>query len=171
MAQPKRVKGSVGMNQAFAYYKRNNGTLASDAFRKLIHRINQLLQESLSLGEEIELPQRMGRLEVAKFRTKVRFENGKMITNKAIDWPETKKLWEEDEWCRKNRKYIRFENEFIYRLRYRKQKANYKNKTYIKYYANRDLQRKLSSNIRDNKIEGFLINEEWNTGHKKYSSL
>ena len=29
----------------------------------------------------------------------------------------------------------------------------------MKYYANRDLQRKLSSNIRDNKVEVFLANE------------
>lgn len=159
MAQPKRVTGSVGMNQAFFYYRRNGGTFDSATFRRVIHHINLIFQEALATGEEIMLPQRMGKLEVSKFRTKFKLEDGKIKTNKAIDWVETKKLWNEDEWCKANRKFVRYENEFIYRLKYKKQKATYKNKVYMKYYANRDLQRKLSSNIRDNKVEVFLANE------------
>lgn len=157
MGVKKRVNNSVGSNKAERYYRKNCGKFDEKTFRIVIQTINQKLQQALSMGNDIELPQRMGVIQIRKFKTKVEFIDGKIKTNLPIDWVETKKLWKEEPWCKKKKQFVRFENEFVYRIYYKKQRATYKNKIYMKFYPNRTLQRTLSKNIKDGKVDAFLV--------------
>lgn len=158
MGVKKRVNNSIGINRAERYYRKTCGKFDEKTFRIVINTINKYLQQSLASGNDIKFPCGMGVLQLSKFKTRVDFVDGKIKTNLAIDWPSTKKLWEEDAWCRKHGRLVRYENEFIYRIYYRKQTADYKNKTYMKFYTNRTLQRTLSKNIKEGKVDAFLIN-------------
>lgn len=152
-----RVTASLGMREAFRYYTKKSKALDEKDFRRVIRYINSLLQESLASGEDINLPCRMGRLELRKFKTSVSFRNGKMVTNLPIDWNETLNLWYEDKESFKTKKKVRMEVPEVFRVYYKKSTANYNNKSFFTFKVNRDLKQKLKINIVNKKVDAFLV--------------
>jgi nucleoid DNA-binding protein len=153
-----KVTASLGMREAFRYYTKKSKSLSEKDFRRVIRYINILLQESLASGEDINLPCRMGRLELRKFKTSVSFRNGKMVTNLPIDWNETLNLWYEDKESFKTKKKVRMEVPEVFRVYYKKSTANYNNKSFFTFKVNRDLKQKLKINIINKKVDAFLVN-------------
>lgn len=153
-----KVTASLGMREAFRYYTKKSKVLDEKEFRKVIRYINNLLQESLASGEDINLPCRMGRLELRKFKTKVSFRDGKMITNLPIDWDETLNLWYEDKESFREKRKVRMEVPEVFRVYYKKSTANYNNKSFFTFKVNRDLKQKLKTNIINKKVDAFLVN-------------
>jgi nucleoid DNA-binding protein len=153
-----KITASLGMREAFRYYTKKSKTLDEKTFRKVVRYINLLLQESLASGEDINLPCRMGRLELRKFKTSVSFKDGKMITNLPIDWDETLNLWYEDEEAFKTKYKVRMEVPEVFRVYYKKSTANYNNKSFFSFKANRDLKQKLKTNIINKEVDAFLVN-------------
>ena len=153
-----KITASLGMREAFRYYTKKSKSLNEKDFRRVIRYINSLLQESLALGKDINLPCRMGRLELRKFKTSVSFRDGKMITNLPIDWDETLNLWYEDKESFKEKRKVRMEVPEIFRVYYKKSTANYNNKSFFTFKVNRDLKQKLKTNIINKKVDAFLVN-------------
>lgn len=156
------INHSIGMNEAYRYYKKLSNKLSSKQFREVIHLINLSIQEALAEGEDIILPQKMGELQLRKFNTSVDFREGKLVTNLPIDWNRTLQLWAEDKQSEKEKFLVRLETPFIYRLYYKKQKANYVNKSFIQFRTNRTLKLKLKDNINNKKVDAFLVGEYGN---------
>lgn len=153
-----KITASLGMREAFRYYTKKSKSLNEKDFRRVIRYINSLLQESLASGEDINLPCRMGRLELRKFKTSVSFRDGKMITNLPIDWDETLNLWYEDKESFKEKRKVRMEVPEVFRVYYKKSTANYNNKSFFTFKVNRDLKQKLKTNIINKKVDAFLVN-------------
>ena len=153
-----KITASLGMREAFRYYTKKSKSLNEKDFRRAIRYINSLLQESLASGEDINLPCRMGRLELRKFKTSVSFRDGKMITNLPIDWNETLNLWYEDRESFKEKRKVRMEVPEVFRVYYKKSTANYNNKSFFTFKVNRDLKQKLKTNIVNKKVDAFLVN-------------
>lgn len=153
-----KITASLGMREAFRYYTKQSKSLDETTFRKVIRYMNSLLQESLSSGEDINLPCRMGKLELRKFKTKVSFRDGKIITNLPVDWNETLKLWYEDEEAFKTKYRVRMEVPEVFRVYYKKSSANYNNKSFFTFQTCRDLKQKLKTNINNKKVDAFLVN-------------
>lgn len=153
-----KITASLGMREAFRYYTKKSKSLNEKDFRRVIRYINSILQESLVSGEDINLPCRMGRLELRKFKTSVSFKDGKMITNLPIDWDETLNLWYEDKESFKEKRKVRMEVPEVFRVYYKKSTANYNNKSFFTFRANRDLKQKLKTNIINKKVDAFLVN-------------
>lgn len=153
-----KITASLGMREAFRYYTKKSKSLNEKDFRRVIRYINSLLQESLASGEDINLPCRMGRLELRKFKTSVSFRDGKMITNLPIDWDETLNLWYEDRESFKEKRKVRMEVPEVFRVYYKKSTANYNNKSFFTFKVNRDLKQKLKTNIINKKVDAFLVN-------------
>ena len=153
-----KITASLGMREAFRYYTKKSKSLSEKDFRRVIRYINSVLQESLASGEDINLPCRMGRLELRKFKTSVSFKDGKMITNLPIDWDETLNLWYEDKESFKEKRKVRMEVPEVFRVYYKKSTANYNNKSFFTFKANRDLKQKLKTNIINKKVDAFLVN-------------
>ena len=153
-----KVTASLGMREAFRYYTKQSKALDETTFRKVVRYINSILQEHLSMGEDIILPCRMGRLELRKFKTKVSFIDGKMITNLPIDWDETLKLWYEDGDALRTKYRVRLEVPEVFRVYYKKSSANYNNKSFFTFQVNRGLKQKLKTNIKNKKVDAFLVN-------------
>lgn len=151
------LNNSYGMREAFYYYRRQGGMLEEVKFREVISKINYLIGEELLKGNDIELPKNMGGLSIRRFHNKVEFVNGKLRTNLPVDWKETKKLWAEDEYCRKHKKLIRFENEYAYTVFYRRKISRCRNKTMIKLYPCRSFKRRLRDRINKGEFEVFNI--------------
>lgn len=153
-----KITASLGMREAFRYYTKKSKSLNEKDFRRVIRYINSLLQESLASGKDINLPCRMGRLELRKFKTSVSFRDGKMITNLPIDWDETLNLWYEDKESFKEKRKVRMEVPEVFRVYYKKSTANYNNKSFFTFKVNRDLKQKLKTNIINKKVDAFLVN-------------
>ena len=112
----------------------------------------------LLMGEDIILPCKMGKIEVRKYNRSISIKNGKVVTNLPIDWDRTLKLWSEDEEAYKERTLIKMEEKEIFKVHYNKAKADYTNKSFYQFNANRELKRTLKRNIKEGRVDAFLLN-------------
>lgn len=153
-----KVRNSWGVYDIFKHIRKNGWynigrPVTEKEFYAIIRGVNKRLAENLSNGESIDLPNRMGILELRKYEHGVSIVGGKVKNTYPVDWPETLKLWFEDEEARKNKTLLRNEQKFVYHVRYNKYKANYENKTFYQFTLNRLIKKALKENIERGKIE------------------
>lgn len=164
-----RIKGSLGIYDGYKYYRKNKPSdpkyiLTESQYFAITRRVNNLLADNLVNGGEISFPHRMGRLEIRKTAGEVRLDaNGKLITNLAIDWDGTLKLWYNDEESYNNRTLVRIEEKEIFEIYYNRGQANYSNKSFFEFSVNRVLKRRLKGKIKEGKIEAMYLDK-----NKKY---
>lgn len=123
--------------------------ISESLFRKIVKTVNGLMAERVINGLEVNLPSKMGKVELRKFRTKVKIKDGKIITTKPIDWKETLNLWKEDEDARKNKTLVRHDTDYVYRTVYNTKSANYRNKAFYKFSLSRRYKRTITKNIKN----------------------
>ena len=157
-----KVTGSVGVYSAYKYIRKNKWfnierPLTEGEFYRIIRKVNQHLAEELSNGHQINLPHRMGTLELRKRPTRVAIVNNRLVTNLPIDWDATLKLWYEDEESYKKKTLVRVENEEVFKVYYNKNNANYNNKSFYVFKPNRELQRNISQHAREGTLDAFLF--------------
>ena len=107
------------------------------------------------MGNSITLPNRMGRLELRKYDSKVAFKEGKLVTNLPIDWDRTLKLWYEDKESYDNKTLVKMEEKEIFKVYYNKSTAEYNNKSFYQFNINREIKQRLKYNIRRGIIDAF----------------
>jgi hypothetical protein len=155
-----KVNNSYCSKDAFKYYRKTKPTdskyvLTDCQYLQIIRRINDQLRTNLINGKDVVLPEKMGRLELRKIASSIKFVNGKLKTNLPINWDATLKLWYEDSISKNKRQLVRQENTETFKVRYDKAKANYNNKSFYEFKANRELKVGLKKNIKLNKIDAF----------------
>ena len=101
----------------------------------------------------------MGKIELRKYKARIKYEDGKVVTNLPIDWKRTLQLWNEDDESRSNKTLIRRETKEVFRIIYNRQSANYNNKTFYQFSASRAVRQALSEKIKNNEIDAFLMGE------------
>ena len=156
-----KVTNSYGSKDAFKYYRKTKPldskyVLTDCQYLKIIRLINNQLRDKLILGEDVLLPERMGRLELRKYAPIIKFENNKLKTSLPINWQETLKLWYENPISKKKKQLVRQENSFTFRVYYNRNKANYNNKSFYEFCTNRDIKIGLKKNIKLNKLDAFI---------------
>lgn len=157
-----KVNNSYGVYDIYKYIRKNKWfdigqPVTEHQFYSIIRRMNNLLADALIHGHDIELPCRMGTIEVRKYDARVSIEDGKVKTNLPIDWDRTLKLWSEDEEAYKERTLIKMEEKEIFSIFYNRTKANYRNKSFYEFRPNRQLKLMLKRNIKAGRLDAFLI--------------
>ena len=137
-----KVTNSYGSKDAFHYYRQirpntSKYVLTDCQYLKIIRLINNHLRELLIRGEDILLPERMGRLELRKSKPIVKFENGKLKTSLPVNWDATLKLWYDNPICKEKKQLVRQEVSDVFKVFYNKVKANYNNKIFYEFNTNR----------------------------------
>lgn len=155
-----KVTNSYGSKDAFKYYRKTKPldskyVLTDCQYLKIIRLINNLLKQKLINGEDVLLPEKMGRLELRKYKNKIEFKDGKLKTNLPINWDATLKLWYDSSQCKTKKQLVRQEIKETFRVFYNKTKANYNNKSFYKFTTNRDIKIGLKNNIKSNKLDAF----------------
>lgn len=89
-----------------------------DLYVKIVNDFMQFLMKEVWEKGSVILPNKMGKLEVKGTKVKVKTFNGE-IRGLAPDWVETKKLWEQDEEAKKNKKVLFHFNEQTEGVRYK----------------------------------------------------
>lgn len=157
-----KIKNSLGVLSCYKWIKDNKIDLrlklTSKQFSTIIRAVNKEIGKSLLNGDNIDLPYRMGTLELRKNITKIFFNNQDgLINTNPIDWYNTLKLWYEDKESKENKKVIKMEEKEIFRLHYNKLKANFKNKSYFFIKFNRELKLKLKEVVKQGTIDAYTI--------------
>ena len=158
-----KVRNSNGIYDAYKWIRKNKWLnigrpLTEHEFYTIIRQVNNELAYSLIRGDDINLPNRMGRLELRKYDAKIRVDsNNKVITNLPIDWDRTLKLWSEDEEAYKERILIKMEEKEIFKVFYNKKSANYENKSFMQFDVNRDIKRSLTQQIKNRAVDAFKL--------------
>lgn len=157
-----KVTGSLGVYQAYKWIRKNKWLnigrpLKEGEFYRIIRRINDYLAEELSKGKEINLPHRMGTLEIRKRPSRIKIVDGKLVTNLPIDWDTTLNLWYEDEEAFDNKTLVRVESEDLFKIYYNKKDANYNNKSFYEFKPNREVKRKLNKRIKKENFDTYLL--------------
>lgn len=127
--------------------------LKEHEFYTIIGRINKLLAQEIGQGHVVTFPAKMGQLEIRKIPAGAFMKDGKLHIHYPVDWDSTLKLWFKDEEARKNKTLVRIETPYLYKIKYYKRKANYKNKFYYDFEVNKKIKKALKENIKAGKID------------------
>lgn len=150
------------MNQ---YYKNhakvNKEPLSRGEYGEVVNELlDGLLTAVISKNYMIRLPHSMGTVMLLKRSTKTEFIDGKLKTNRPIDYAATNKLWSINEEAKTAKKVVYHENRhsdgYVFRLSYLKGSAIYKNKSVYWMQMNRGKKRQLGQNIKNGVIDALL---------------
>lgn len=156
-----KVTGSKGVYDAYKWIRKNKWPnlerpLTEGEFYSIIRRVNQLMAEKLSSGDEIVFPERMGKVELRKRIPTIGFKDGKLKVTLSIDWDATLQLWYEDKEAYDNKQLVRIPEKQVFRYLYNKQDANYQNKSYFEFSVNRQIKQNIKTQIKQGNIDAFL---------------
>lgn len=155
-----RVNNSLGIKDAYRWcikHRQIDKSISEKNFRIIINALNKSLQDQLLQGRDINLPERMGRIEIRKYQTYVGLEGDKIKTNLSVDWDKTLRLWFEDKEAYDNRTLIRCETKEKFKFIYNKSKAKYNNKVFYEFTPTRSLRLKLKELINNQGFDALLL--------------
>lgn len=158
-----KVNNSLGVYDAYKYIRKNKWfdigrPLSEHEFYSIIRLVNNHLADNILNGQEINLPCRMGTVELRKREPKVSFKDGKLNTSSfPIDWDRTLKLWSEDEESYKERTLVKVEEKEVFKVFFNKKAATFDNKSFYEFEINRDLKRRLKQRIKSGIIDAFKL--------------
>lgn len=162
----KRIKSrySIRWFSAYAHYRirKKYPQYTREDIHRAIVMYYDLAQEDLAKGHKITFLNKMGGLYLTKEQRGVTYdpETNKITNTLPRNIPATLELWREKPEL-KNKTYVRFTNEhsdgYVFRLHFQTSKAIFKNKLVYSFKFNRTLKKKLVKNIRDKKVDAYLI--------------
>ena len=157
-----KITGSQNTISGFHYYrsirpKESQFVLKDKEYLSIIREMNNLVADYLIENKSIRLPSGFGKLEIVKYETKSWIDkNGKFASSKRVDMNETFKLWYEDEECRINKTLVRYDNDFIFRIKYPSKGRMFKYNGYFSIRFNRQLRHKLMLAIKAGNYDTYL---------------
>lgn len=157
-----KIKNSYGIIDGYKLYKKIKPKdvqyiLSAKQYRNITRQVNALLLNTLLQDGEIIFPHALGRLEIRKYAPTVRFKGDKLVNSMPIDWNQTLNLWYEDDESRKEKRLVRKQESWIYKIFYNRNKADYTNKSFYRFHTNRQLKLKIKEKIQEGNLEAFLI--------------
>lgn len=147
-----KIRDSFGIYDAYKAIRKNKWydigrPLKEHEFYSIIRGINKLLAKELTLGKTVYFPYQMGKLELRKYETGVKFVNGKLKNTYNIDWNNTLYLWYKDDEAHKNKILLRYNENWAYHIKYSKISALYKNRCFYQFALNTHIRKELLKNI------------------------
>ena len=127
--------------------------LTEKEFYAIIRGINNVLADAASKGVTIEFPYHMGKLELRKFSRGASIVDGKLKVTYVPDWSKTWKLWELDPEEKKKKTIVRYENRWLFHIKYCKLCAEFKNRSFYQFSVNSFIRRNLSKNIKKGLVD------------------
>ena len=157
-----RIRNSIGIYDIYKMLRKNKWLnigrpLTEHEFYTIIRQVNNDIADNIKKGNTIELPSFMGTFETIKYKSNIKFEDGKLKTNLPIDWNKTIELWYEDKEAYKNRTLVKMEEKELFKIFYNKGSAEYINKSFYQFKLNRELKLALKQRIKNNQIDACTL--------------
>lgn len=158
--KPRKFKAGYVLRDFYRMDARNCKALGigEEEYGSIIRAINSAIVDAICRGASIKLPYKMGVLEIRKYNTSVRIEDGKVKTTKPIDWHETLKLWSSDEEAYAARQLVRGDFRQMYVPYYNKRKADYINKAFYKIKFSKNIHRRITNMVKNGEIDALYFN-------------
>ena len=157
-----KITKSQNTISGFSYYRKirpreSQFVLKDKEYLSIIREMNKLMADSLIENKSLKLPSGFGKLEIVKVEPVSWIDkNGKFKTSRMIDMHSTFKLWYEDEDARENKTIVRYDGDFIFRIKYIARGRTYKYNKYFSIQFNRELRKKLTTAIRAGNYDTYL---------------
>jgi hypothetical protein len=137
-----KVKGCLSVRDMYKYYKKNyDEPVDYKLFSQIIKACNkELINKVVKESECVELPYRLGELQIARFERSFKKASNKM----AVDWAKTKELGFK----------VFHDDDNIYKWVWKKHAAIARNKSGYKFTAIRYAKRQVKPAV-DNKVQYF----------------
>lgn len=145
------VNNSYGVYDYYKYYRHNRPKdrsyykMNEYQYYRLIRKVNEYLIDILFKERQVTLPNRLGEIIIQKSPATVKFKDGKLKTNRPINWEATIRLWFEDPQSEKNKTLVRWETDEVYGIEYKKNGAIFPNKAFYEIQIIRRIKQRLSS--------------------------
>lgn len=157
-----KINNSIGVYDAYKWVRKNNWLnlerpVTEKEFYSIIRTVNTIIADHISLGEEFKFPERLGILELRKYTPFIGYKDDKLKVSLAIDWAATLNLWFEDEEAYNNKTLVKIPEKEIFKFYYSKKTANYINKSFYSFQVNREIKKRLKTNIKEGKVDAFLL--------------
>lgn len=121
-------------------------------FCKIISEMNLAVMNEVINGKTIALPAGFGTLSIEKQSTKMWIDdNGKLQATKPVNMRETLKLWHEDEEARLKKTFVRYDEEFVFRITSHRKNVGFTNMRYIRFRPCRYFRQALKNKIINDK--------------------
>lgn len=159
-----KINNSYGLKDAYRWAIKNkyiNRNITEANYRVIVNTINQYFQDRLLQGYDVKFPERMGVIEIRKYNTHISFEDGKLVTNMAVDWDKTLRLWYEDSEAYSKKTLVRCEAKERFKIFYNKRRAKYKNKDFYEFAPTRNIKIKLKNIIKDKGFDALLLYNDY----------
>lgn len=161
-----KIKGSYGVYDCYKWLRKRHWIdigerLTEKDFYMILRMTCNLVAKNISMGEDLNLPYRMGIIELRKNPTDTYIKDGKVETTMPIDWDSTLKLWYEDKNSFIQRKLVRLIENEVFKIIHNKTTAQFKNKSFFRFKPNRDMKIDLKRNIREGKVDAFLFRKKY----------
>jgi phage FluMu protein Com len=125
-------------------------------FCKIVNEFNKHIMEFVLKGDEVKLPEKIGTISVKGKKVKTKFdEDIGRISNQAVDYGETNKLWSRCPECKERKQVVYHLNEHTNGIRYKffwsRDRVLIENKSFYSMIFTRTNKRKLSHLIQNGK--------------------
>ena len=148
----------MGVIDIYRKMPKEERTVSLEIFRKIIRRINALIGEQILEGNIIVLPHNMGSLYIGKYENQNKLVDGKLKNTMAIDWYSTLSMWEQYPETKEEKRLLKFNTQYTYKLVYDKRKATYNNQKFFRFRLNRQIKVEEKKRIQNRKtIDAFQI--------------
>lgn len=156
-----KIRNSIGIYDIYKMLRKNKWLnigrpLTEHEFYTIIRQVNNNIADNIKKGNTIKLPSFMGTFETTKYKPSIKFKNGKLKTNLPVDWNRTLDLWENDKEAFRDKTVLRYELDYIYKLRYNRYEARFKNKTIFQFKFIRTIRQGISKEIQKGNIDAIL---------------
>lgn len=156
-----KIRNSIGIYDIYKMLRKNKWLnigrpLIEHEFYTIIRQVNNNIADNIKKGNTIKLPSFMGTFEIVKYKSSIKFENGKLKTNLPIDWNRTLELWENDKEAFRDKTVLRHELDYIYKLKYNPYKARFNNKAIFQFKFIRDIKQGISKELQKGNIDAIL---------------
>lgn len=156
-----KARHSIGVYDAFKWVRKNGWfdigrSVSEHDFYHIVRQMNNHMADLIANGKDVDLPCRMGRLELRKSEVrKTLTKEGKVKVHAPVDWDKTLTLWAEDEESMRNKALVRVDSGPLYKVVYNKSNANYNNQSFFEFRLNRDIKKRLKQKIRFENLDAF----------------
>lgn len=160
--EKKPIRNSWGVYDYYKYYRKirpkgRDWALKEGEYYAIIREVNQRISQNLIEGEELVLPERMGKLRpmIKRYRTYVK--DGKIYCTKPVDWERTFALWEEHPEEKEKRTIVYVDKEETGFVFYDRRRALYRNRIFYHIRPMTCVMDGICRNIRNRTFRGSYM--------------
>lgn len=153
-----KINNSWGVYDSYKWIRKNGWydigrAVKEHEFYAVVRAVNKLLAAEIGAGRSVTFPSRMGHLELRKIQTGVKWKNGRLKITYPVDWEKTLRLWFDDDEAREKKLVVRIESGVLFKIKYCKYKANYRNMSYYQFQVNRGIKKMVKEGVIAGRVE------------------